>query len=96
MNRKLFLFHGILFWLPSKIAATVLTVMSLFATPGAAVNAVDVDTHFNALPVRVAVVMAADPGSNEANLGEVPDPEPPTTDGPWSEMISATPVGTLE
>ena len=33
MNKKLFLFHGILFWLPSKIAATVLTVMSLFATP---------------------------------------------------------------
>ena len=51
MKKKFFLFYGILFWLPSKIAATVLTVISLVATSGAAVDAVDVETSINPLPV---------------------------------------------
>ena len=96
MKKKFFLFYGILFWLPSKIAATVLTVISLVATSGATVDAVDVEASINPLPVRVAMVIAADPGYTEAKRAEVPDPQPPTTDGPWSEMISATPAGTVE
>ena len=95
MNNKFFLFYGILIWLPSKIAAIALTVVSLVAASGAAVDAVDVDTPINLLPARVAVVVAT-PAYTDAQRGEVPDPEPPTTDGPWSEMISATPAGTVK
>ena len=95
MKKKSILFYGILFWLPSKIAATALTVISLVAASGAAVDAVDVETSINRLPVRVAVVAAADPAHTDAKRAEVPDPEPPTTDGPWSEMISVSPAETV-
>ena len=95
MKKKFFLFYGTLFWLPFKIVATVLTVTSLFATAGPVVDAVDVNTHINCPPMRVAAVIVADAGFTETKPGEMPDPEPPTTDGPWSEMISATPVGTV-
>lgn len=96
MKKRVFPYYGILFWLPSKIAATILTVISLVATSGAAVDGVGVETSINPLPVRVAVVIAADPAYTEAERAEIPDPQPPTTDGPWSEVISATPVGTVE
>ena len=95
MKTKLFLFHGILLWLPSKIATMVLTVISLLATAGPAVDPVYIDTHIDPFPVRVAAVVTAGSGLAETKLGEIPDPGPPTTDGPWSEMISATPVGTV-
>ena len=96
MRQTFFLYYGFLIWLPAKIAATALTVISLLATAGPAVDSVDVVTYINPLYARVAAVIPTDAGFTESKPREVPDPDSPTTDGPWSEMISATPSETAE
>ena len=96
MRQTFFLYYGILIWLPAKIGATVLTVISLLATAGPVVDSVDVVTYINPLHVRVAAVIPTHAGFTESKPSEVPDPDPPTTDSPWSEMISATPSETAE
>ena len=91
MKNRIFLVQGFLFWLPSKISATILLVIPLFTATGPPVHVSGGDTQIHPLPERVAVYVVAYPGFSEPERDEVPDPEPPTTDGAWSEVISVSP-----
>ena len=89
MERKFFRAYGFLLWLLSKIAVTILIVIPLFATPEPTVHTAALNIQL--APSRAAVSSIAEAGPTEPQMSEIPDPEPPTTDGPWSNMVSSNP-----
>lgn len=95
MKNRFFLTHGLLIWVPSKIAVTALILAPLFGGFGETVHFADVDSYIDPPLVRSLVFVYADQELPEPKSSEVPDPESPTTDGPWSEMISANPKEAL-
>ena len=90
-KNQFFLAHGWLIWLPSKIAAQILTVLLFLATAGTPVDIVDASAYVDLPAEQVVLLGDAEQRLAEIRSTDVPDPEPPTTASNWSEMVRVPP-----
>ena len=90
MKKNYFRVHGLL-WLPFNIGILLFTAATSLGGPGLPESIVNNQTYVPPTIQYVTIMDSAQMESADHDYGELPDPEPPTEDGPWSEIISTSP-----